>query len=58
MPQLPSFIEQLSQGLDKDGNRILDPVFSFFLTDDESLTGKVILGGYDLAKFASKGLGE
>lgn len=58
MPQLPSFIEQISKGVDKAGNRILDPIFSFFLTDDQSLTGKVILGGYDLAKFASKDLGE
>jgi hypothetical protein len=56
--KLPSFIEQLDSYKDKKGNNIVQPIFSFFLSDRENITGKVIFGGYDLAKYAEEGATE
>jgi hypothetical protein len=48
--KLSSFIEQVSGG-DK-----LRPVFSFYLPENQN--GKLMLGGYDLSKFAAAGSSE
>ena len=37
---------------------LVKPVFSFFLSNNEQLSGKVIIGGYDIAKYATLGLTE
>lgn len=40
------------------GNRRINPIFSFFLTKVSSIPGKVIIGGYDVQKYARFGLTE
>ena len=35
---------------------MFDPIFSFYLSDDLDIHGKVILGGYDVEKYAKPGL--
>ena len=55
---LPSFVEQMIKFKDENGNPLIDPVFSFYLAQDPSIQSKIILGGYDLEKYANKNLGE
>jgi hypothetical protein len=33
-------------------------MFSFYLTSNQEIPGKVILGGYDLGRYAESGLAE
>ena len=37
---------------------MIEPIFSFFLTSNVEIPGKVILGGYDLVRYAEYGLAE
>ena len=55
---LPSFIEQLASVKDSNGEPYIQPTFSFFLTDEDGLKGKVILGGYDVEVYGQKGTTE
>lgn len=40
------------------GHRRINPIFSFFLTKINNIPGKVIIGGYDIEKYAKEGLTE
>jgi len=50
---VPGFVSQLkaSSEFEKD----FDPVFSLYLSNEESVKGKIVFGGYDLAQFAKQG---
>ena len=50
--KLNSFIEQVDSSRDMLGHRRIKPIFSFFLTKKSEISGKVIIGGYDIAKYA------
>jgi hypothetical protein len=52
---IPSFLQQLSNYKDAQGQSLIDPMFSFYLTQNQEIPGKVILGGYDLARYAEYG---
>jgi len=49
---LIGFLSQVSTG------KVIDPVFSFYLTKKENAGSKITFGGYDLAKYSKTGLGE
>jgi hypothetical protein len=53
---VPGFIAQLAH--DKKFNQDFDPVFSFYLSNDVNVKGKMIFGGTDYKKFAKAGLTE
>lgn len=55
---IPSFIQQLSNSKDAQGLSLIDPIFSFYLSSNKTRPGKVILGGYDLTKYAQTGVNE
>ena len=55
---IPSFLSQLNNSKDANGQPLIEPMFSFYLTSNQEIPGKVILGGYDLNRYAEFGSAE
>ena len=53
---IPGFIAQLKDN--SKFNQDFEPLFSIYLSNDTKVKGKVTFGGYDLPKFAKKGIKE
>jgi len=51
---VPGFIAQLK---DSDSyGREFEKMFSIYLSNNQNVPGKITFGGYDVAKYAKKGL--
>jgi len=53
---VPGFVSQLRNS--KKYNDKFNELFSIYLSNDTKKKGKITFGGYDVAKYAKKGLGE
>ena len=59
--RLLSFIQQMSSGSGLGGvggKDEIKPMFSFFLSNNEQKNGKLLFGGYNLAKYGAPGASD
>ena len=53
--RMPAFLEQASAMGSVGNSNDVSPIFSFYLSNSETKTGKLTFGGYNLASYAKPG---
>jgi len=56
--RMPAFVEQIADIGGIGGKNLIKPMFSMYLSNKVEEPGKIVFGGYDIAKFAKPGSTE